>query len=308
MRRSVTLLGAALVACTLSTGAFAEQITIGHTINPAPAPVFIADQQGLFADAGLDVQLEVMTADPLFPAALMSDSITVAAMTPTTFLAAVANGLDLVAFSGTSTTLQTSRDIAIVSRTDSGVTDAADFAGHTVGVPGIGALLDVIMKAWLDTHGVAPTDATFIEMPFPQMSDQLRAGRVDAVITVNQFAGPMVGEGYAQMVALPLAELPKGLPAIILVGTRDWVEANPESVAALRATMAQAQSVAETSPDAVRTALANAMHLPPPVAERIELPNVDVALSVEDLTFWHDALRAQGVLRGDLDLGTLVAQ
>jgi NitT/TauT family transport system substrate-binding protein len=302
------LLGAAMLACTLSTGASAESITIGHTINPAPAPVFIADQQGLFADAGLDVQLEVMTADPLFPAALMSDSITVAAMTPTTFLAAVANGLDLVAFSGTSTTLQTSRDIAIVSSTASGVTDAAGFAGRTVGVPGIGALLDVILKAWLDTHGVAPADVTFIEMPFPQMSDQLRAGRVDAVITVNQFAGPMIGEGFGHMVALPLAELPEGLHTVLLVGTRDWVEANPEVVATLRATMAQAQSVAETSPEAVREALATAMRLPPPVAERIELPNVDVALSVEDLTFWHDALREQGVLRGDIDLGPLVAQ
>jgi NitT/TauT family transport system substrate-binding protein len=231
------------------------------------------------------VQLEVMTADPLFPAALMSDSITVAAMTPTTFLAAVANGLDLVAFSGTSTTLQTSRDIAIVSGTASGVTDAAGFAGRNVGVPGIGALLDVILKAWLDTHGVASTDVTFIEVPFPQMSDQLRAGRVDAVITVTQFAGPMIGEGY-----------------------RDWVEANPEAVARLRATMAQAQSVAETSPDAVRAALANAMRLPPPVAERIELPKVDVALSAEDLAFWHDALRTQGVLRDDIELGPLVAQ
>lgn len=308
MKQSFTLLGATMLACTLAASALAEPITIGHTINPAPAPVFISDQQGLFAESGLDVQLEVMTADPLFPAALMSESITVAAMTPTTFLAAVANGLDLVAFSGTSTTLQTSRDIAIVSSTASGVTEAEGFAGHNVGVPGIGALLDVMLKAWLDGHGVAPNDVTFIEMPFPQMSDQLRAGRVDAVITVNQFVGPMIGEGYGHMVALPLAELPEGLHTVILVGTRDWVEAHPEDVAKLRATMAEAQSVAKASPDAVRSALANAMKLPPPVAERIELPHVDVDLSAEDLTFWHDALRKQRVLRGDLDLRPLVAQ
>jgi ABC-type nitrate/sulfonate/bicarbonate transport system substrate-binding protein len=139
------------------------------------------------------------------------------------------------------------------------------------------------------------------------MSDQMRAGRVDGVITVNQFAGPMIGEGYAHQVALPLSELPEGLHTVVLVGTRDWVEANPETVATLRGTLARAQSMAEASSDTIRAALSNAMRLPPPVAARIELPHVDVALGAEDLAFWHDALRAQGVLRDDVDLTRLVA-
>lgn len=306
MQPLTRLLGGALLACGLTTALHAEPISLGHTINPAPAAIFMADQQGLFARNGLDLSLEVMTADPIIPAALMSGSVDLATLSPTTFLTAVTNGLDLEAIAGTAITTADSKDIVIVAGSNSGIKTAADFAGKTVGVPGIGALLDVMFREWLSAKGVDPSTVTYIEVPFPQHAAQLQAGRVDAVMTASQFAGPMIGAGYGVPISYPVSELPPGKPTLVVVGTRDWIDSHPDDVATFRASVADAQAISATNPDAVRSALANAMHLPPPVAERIALPTIDVSLSADGLGFWNDALVAQGVIPGGLDLNTLV--
>ena len=301
-----TLLGAVTLAVSLAGASAADPLRIGHTINPAPAPIFLADQQGLFTAAGLDLGLTVMTADPLVPAALLSGSLELSTLSPTTFLAAVSNGLDLVAFSGTSVTTAQSRDVALVVGAGSGIQTPQDLAGRTIGVPGLGALLDVMVRAWLTGHGVDPASVTFIEVPFPQHAAQITAGRIDAAMTAGQFAGPMVADGSARVLSYPVTELPEGLPTLIVAATREWAEANAAAIATFRSVMAQSQALAGEQPDLVRAALAQAMQLPPPVAERITLPTIDVALTVEGLRFWHDAMRAQGRLGQDLDLSGLV--
>lgn len=294
----------AAISCTVLPAA-ADTIRIGHTINPAPAPVFVADLEGMFDAKGIDVAREVMTADPVIPAALMSGSVEVSTVSPTTFLAAVANGLDLVAFAGTSITTADSRDIALVTRTD-GIADPAGFAGATVGVPGIGALLDVMLRQWLTQKGVDPASATYIEVPFPQQGAQLEAGRVDAVMAPGQFSATMVSEGYGQVIAYPVSELPEGLPTLIVATTRDWAEANPEAITAIRAALADAQSLSEAEPDRLRAALSTVMDLPEAVAARVQLPVIRTGLTVVGLAYWRDAMQAQGLLPGEVDLQAVV--
>ncbi|MCU0906284.1 MAG: ABC transporter substrate-binding protein [Rhodobacteraceae bacterium] len=304
-RRNVA---AAAVAAVIACGAgplAADPIRIGHTINPAPAPVFVADLQGLFAARGVEVVREVMTADPVVPAALMSGSVEVSTVSPTTFLAAVANGLDLVAFAGTSVTTADSRDIALVTRTG-GIADPAGFAGATVGIPGIGALLDVMLRQWLTQKGVDPSAVTYVEVPFPQQGAQLQAGRVDAVMTPGQFSATMVSEGYGQVLSYPVTELPEGLPTLVVATTRAWADANPDAIAAIRAALADAQTVSEAEPDKLRAALVQVMNLPEPVAARVALPVIRTGLTTEGLAYWADAMRAQGLLPGEVDLSAVV--
>ncbi|CAG1007001.1 MAG: ABC transporter substrate-binding protein [Rhizobiaceae bacterium] len=299
------LLGAVL-ACGLAGASHADEIRLGHTINPAPVAIFMADRQGIFAEKGLDLRLEVMTADPVIPAALLSGSIEMGTVTVTTFLSAVGNGLDLVAFAGTSSTTTTSKDVALVVGTNSGIESPADFAGKTVGVPGIGALLDVMFREWLKMHGVDPASVTYIEVPFPQHAAQIQAGRIDAAITPAQFAATMVTEGHARIVAHPVTELPEGQQTVLVASTREWAAANGDRIAAFRAVVARAQEIGKTDEEAIRAGLSHGMKLPPEVAARAPLPHIDVSLSSAQLAFWRDALVSQGRIGDNIDLDTLV--
>nr|WP_295462749.1 ABC transporter substrate-binding protein [Mesorhizobium sp.] len=305
MRRILCFAAGAMLLASAGVSA-AQQLTLGTTANPAPAAIFLADQKGLFKKHGVDLTVQLVTGDPTIPAALISDSIQIASVTPTTFLNAVANGIDLVAFSGTTITTHGSKDIAIVAGKDSGIKTPADFAGKTLGVAGIGAVLDVMLKNWLDQNGVDVSTAKFIEMTLPSMADQLKAGRVDALITVDQFAQRMISEGFGILIANPLAEIPEGQSAQEIVATRAWADANPETIAKVRAAIKEAEGIAKADPEAIRAALGNAMNLPPPVTARIALPVVDTSLSVAQLDWWLAIMKKHGLVKGDVNTASLV--
>jgi len=298
MRQFLTIAG---LMALMAGPAAAQPVLFGTTANPAPAAAFLADQQGIFSANGLDLTVQIVTTDPTIPAALVSGSIQLASVTPTTLLNAVANGIDMVALTGTTVTTHQSRDIAIVASKDSGIADAKGFEGKTLAIPGIGAVLDVMLRAWLDQHGVDTGTVKFIEMPLPAMADQLKAGRVDGLITVDQFAQRMLGEGFAVLVANPLAELPEGQTAQVVVAMRDWAQNNPAAVAAVRLSMQQAQALGKAEPDKLRAALGAAMQLPPPVIANIALPVLDTTISPDQLAWWLDLMQKQGLVTADVD-------
>lgn len=294
------------ISVALAFPAAGQQLTLGTTANPAPAAVFLADQNGIFKKNGVDLKVLIVTTDATVPAALVSNSVQLAAVTPTTLLTAVASGIDIVALTGTAVTTRESKDVAIIASKKSGITDAKGFAGKTLGVASIGAVLDVMLRTWLDQNGVDVTKVKFIELPFPTQADQLKAGRVDGVITVDQFAQRMLGEGIGVLVAHPLSDLPGGQTAQEVVAMRSWAEANRPTVAAIRAALAEAEAMGKADPGKVRAALGNAMKLPPPITEKIALPTIDVSLKAEQLSWWLQVMKKQRLIKADVDTAKLI--
>ena len=193
-----------------------------------------------------------------------------------------------------------------MARKAEGITDAAGFAGKTLGVPSIGSVLDVMLRVWLRQHGVDAAKIKFIEIPFPQQANQLRAGNIDGVITVNQFAGPMIGQGFGQLISSPLCELPEGLTAQEIVSTRAWATSHKAEVAVLRKSLSESQAMAKTNPAMVRAALGQAMRLPPPVTAHIALPVIDTSLTAAQLDWWGKVMKQQGLLKTEVDTSKLI--
>lgn len=284
----------------------AQPLVLGTTPNPAPAVVFVADQQGLFEAHGVDVEVQIIATDATIPAALVSGSIALGSVTPTTLLSAVANGIDLVVLSGTTETTHDSKDVAILAGTNSGIQAAADFAGKTVAVPSLGAVLDVMLRTWLEQNGVDPESVRIVEIPLPQHPDQLKAGQIDATITVDQFAQRILGESTGILIAHPLAELPEGQMAAAVVAMRSWAEANADAVAAVQAALTEAGALGTSNPDVLRAALGKAMNLPEPIVARIALPFLDTEAKVEQLDWWFGQMQAHGMISGQVDTSALV--
>src|ERR1700744_4404210 len=95
--------GACFVAGALAiTPASADQmkLAIGYVPNGDFTPVFMAQERGYFAKAGLDVTLTPIPIPSNVPAALTSKSIDVGPATVVNLFQTAENGLDLVAFTG----------------------------------------------------------------------------------------------------------------------------------------------------------------------------------------------------------------
>ena len=226
---------AAMILVPGSAAAAATKIKIACTATSDCTSAMIATYDGMFAKHGIDAEMMLIGINTNIPPAIASDSIQVGGPTSTVFLQAVDGGLDLVAISGASV-MSPSTDglIAAVQKTVLTMSKPADFVGRKVGVPGIGAFLDVLFRKWLMEGGVDPAKVHFVEVTFPTQNDALKSGAVDAVLTAEPFASRIVAAGNGGVAAHFAADLHRTDPIIEYVATRAWAEKNPDAVKAFR--------------------------------------------------------------------------
>ena len=305
MLKSVAGLAAALL-CAAPAWA-GSPITLSCTATTDCASAFVAASHGMFARHGLDVKITPIALNSNIPAALMSDSIQIGGPTPSVFLQAVDGGLDLAALATASVTSNETVDgAASVARTGSGIDKPADFVGHRVGVPGIGAFLDVLFRQSLIVHGIDPGKITFVEVTFPTMSDALRGGAVDGVVSANPFLARIVAAGTGKVVSNFLADLPENEPQILYSSTRAWADAHKSEVAAFRAAIAEGAAFVHANPDAAREDVAQFTKLPIAVLKTIKLSWSSAPISKAQLDWWVDVMRGQKMLQGKIDTAALI--
>ena len=179
-----TWLGAALLAASISSGAFGQtKIAMGLVlVNPECITAFVGKEEGIFAKHGLDVQMVPVPLISTLPAALVSQSIQIAAVTATTLVQAVDSGLDLVAIAGSSTTARRSAmSLGVIVHPDSPVRSAKDLIGKKVAVPGFVSFMDLMTREWFVQNGVDVKQVNFVEVAQPNLPDVLRTKSVDAI-------------------------------------------------------------------------------------------------------------------------------
>src|SRR5882762_5993114 len=186
-------LAALLTACP----ALAQTtIKIGCTPTGDCASAMLAADEGIFKKYGLDVEMVLIGINSNIPAALLSNSIQIGGPTATVFLQAADGGLDLVAVGGASImSPATANNVAAVVRNGVAIKEPKDYAGKKVGAPGLGAFLHVLFVKWLVDKGVDPKSVNFVEVTFPTMTDIIKSGGVDAVLTAEPFVTRMTNAG-----------------------------------------------------------------------------------------------------------------
>src|SRR6202040_1386535 len=149
---------------------------------------------------GLDAEMVLIGINSNIPAAILSNSIQIGGPTSTEFLQAGARGLDLVSVAGASIMNASSNDnIAAFVRNGVTIKEPKDFIGKKVGAPGLNAFLHVLFVKWLVEKGIDPKSVNFVEVTFPTMSDIIKSGGVDVVLTAEPFITRMTNAGLGSV-------------------------------------------------------------------------------------------------------------
>lgn len=306
--RSAALGAAMFIAALGSSTAFAQtKISIGCTATTDCASAAVALEDGIFKKNGLDAELVLIGLNSNIPAALLSESIQVGGPTPSVFLQATDGGLDLVAVAGASSTAQSTVDsAAVVTPAESAIKDAKDFEGKKVGAPGIGAFLHVLFSQWLIDKGVDPKSVNFVEVTFPTMNDALKSGSVDAVVTAEPMLSRIVGSGTGKVVGYYLETIPDGRPQILYSSTRAWADANPEALAAFRASIDEAAKVVNSDPEKAKDAISRFTKIPLEVLSKMKVAHSDPRIETEQLDWWVGVMDKQGMLQAKPDTAALI--
>lgn len=172
------LLALSLLLFSLTSSARAAQLTVllDWFVNPDHAALIVAETEGLFREAGLDVRL-VEPADPSLPPKLVAAQQADLAITyQPSFLMDLSNDLPLVRVG---TLIDTPLNALVVL--DQGpIQSIADLKGKTIGFS-VGSFEDALLGTMLETHGLSLQDVSLVNVNF-SLSPALYRGQVDAVI------------------------------------------------------------------------------------------------------------------------------
>jgi NitT/TauT family transport system substrate-binding protein len=262
-------------------------------------PAWVAKEKGLFEKNGLAVTLTATQNLSLLPGTL-GRQFDLAPSTPPDLIKAVAGGIDIAAVAGETVETRDNPSTHLIVRADSPIRGIADLKRRVVATPTLGAVIHVSVLHGLKKSGIDPGAIRAIEVPFPNMADQLKAGNVDAVEALDPFAGQMLAAGN-RSIGDPLLWEGDEVLYTFWIAQRNWAETHREVIDAWVASLRQGKALIDANPDEARAVLAKYTRLPAAVVEKIPFPTYRFSLSAQDLGVWVAVLKDLGQISAAVD-------
>jgi NitT/TauT family transport system substrate-binding protein len=267
-------------------------------------PVMIAKDEGIFDKNGLDVTLTAFTQIANLPGTL-GKQFDVAPTTAPDMLNAVANGINLAAVAGETIETSANKAYQVLVRADGGINSPKDLAGKRIAGPGVGSIMHVALVDWVKRDGGDPSGIVGVEVPFPNMLDQLKAGRVDAVEQLEPFVGVMLGNGFKSL-GDPLLAIADPILFPYWIADADWARAHRDVIKKFVASLDGALQIIKSDEKKARTILAKYTGLPEAVIARIPIPHYDFGMTPVQLEPYQKLMVRQGYPVDKLDMKKLV--
>jgi len=298
--------------CTSANGSAApgsvEKPDLSVAIVPADdsAGWYIAQQEGLFAKAGLHVHITMaISSDTVIQQQLQGKFDVTDGNYVSYIQAAAQQHADLEIFAAGSIMEPGCQEVMVP--VGSPIKDVAELKGKTIGVnvpKNIGTLL---VSALLRDNGMSVSEIHFKYIAFPAMAKALQDHEIDAAWLPE----PFVTGAEEQIGAEPLADLDSGatqsLPISGYVVTRQWAHKYPKTLAAIRRALVEAQRIADTDPSAVEKAMAAyAPGVSPTAAAVMAEPDFPLDTDTVLLQRVADLMQQDGLLQQHYNVSSMI--
>lgn len=301
---------ATFIAATLafSSPAFAQapKVSIRAAYVPVVTwlPALVAKDTGIFEKHGLDVSLTLIQNLGLLPGTL-GKQFDIAPSTPPDLINAASKGLDVVGVAGGFIESSARRSIEVIVRKDSGITGPQDLKGKLVAAAALGSLMHIATLYWIKKNGVDPNSIRAVEVPFPNMADQLRAGRVDAVESIQPFVAALLAAGNVT-IGDPILAVADPVVGTLWIAEGKWARANLPVLKSWIAALTEAGERIKSKPAEARSILEKYTKLPAAVVQNVPIPDYQFVLAPSHLEAWINVLIDLGQLAKPLNASSLV--
>lgn len=292
-----------------SSGASSTTLTtvrVASDTNAGVLPMWVAMDQGIFKQHGLNVQYTQIDNVGTLPPQL-NKTFDIAFVTPTAAIAATSKGIPVTEIAGGYTATTENPASWLMVKKGSNITSLAQLKGKTIGALTIAGTLNYATLNMLNTAGVPANSVKVIAVAPPQQLSQLNAGRVDAVETVEPFHQQMVAAG-ATSVGEPYQSMKFPLSAIWWGANPTWASQNATVVKEFVASLADAVTFINKNDEAARSILEKYTKLPEAVIKKYPFPDYDPSVRPEDIPKWLEVAKSYGGFNGTVDLSKLTFQ
>ena len=190
------------------------------------APLWLAQDTGIFERNGLDVEIVTLPAGPQAVQAMVAGELQVAYNVASSLISANLGGADLVMIAGGVNTMIFS--ISVVP----GIERIEDLRGKRLGITRLGTSSDFNARYVLARYGLqADTDVAFIQLNgIPDILTGLHAGAIDAGMLSHPIVVQAREQGFRPLLDLGTLGIPY---QHTVMSTRRYVEAHPDAIRAV---------------------------------------------------------------------------
>lgn len=292
-----------------SSSSAATQAQTNVTVAAVPATgatgLYIAQQRGFFAAAGLRVTIESSISAADVVPDLLHGSIDVSLGQWTSAIAVQASGVHLRAIAAGNSGGPGLEEL--VTAAQSPITSLGQLRGKTIAVNALSGLSQMLAESVLSPAGVTGSHVHFTVIPFPDMAAAVAAHRVDAAFMVQ----PYLGKALASHQVTKLADIDQGatsdFPITGYIITDAWAQKNPATLAAFIRALDEGQKIAATDRTAVNSAIVHYIPITAATAAKMALGAFPQAVDQSQLQRVAAMMQTYGLLPKTVDVPTLVA-
>ncbi len=315
MRRGIAaavICGMALAAGVGAAAAENIKLRFAYLLADSTLPILLAQKNGDFAKAGLDVELTEVQGGPAVVAALASGSADVGYASPVPPINARMNGVNVKMVMALGHEVDPDKKFSwIVASGASGIADLAGLKGKKVAINANGSLCVLTLADHMAKAGLKMEDVEVVVLPFPQQEAALEQGAIDATCTVNPFYASISQNkaiGAKILATGVLADEREPVLNDVIFAADDYVANNADALKAFGKVIFETRQTLLADRPALEAAASEFLGLTPEAAKAFNLPVVkrELAINTGEVQVLLDAMKRAGMLTQDITAADLV--
>jgi NitT/TauT family transport system substrate-binding protein len=249
-------------------------ITVGVIPIIDTAPVYLGIKKGFFEAQGLEVTPVPAAGGAVLMPAVITGQNEFGFSNVVSLLAARDAGLPLISVAaGASSTGSPSEDVvAVLADEESTLRRPRDLAGKKVAINALNNIGDTTIRTAVERDGGDPDAVEFVEVPFPEMPQQLKRGDIDAAWAPDPFRSQILAGGGRILFNSLTATYPRVQIAQYFT-SESFRNEHPEIVRAFVTALNQSLAYAADHPEECRKVLSTYTKITPAVASQVVLPH-----------------------------------
>jgi len=243
----------------------AEEEPISMTVARGQVNIensIIAEEQGIFEDAGIIVDSQVSQGATATNSAVISGEFDVALTDAISATRAISEGMPIEVVAGQKhADPDHPLESGVLLPPDSPITDWSDLEGKKVGIPDLGGLPQLTVQEGMAEQGLDPDSVEFVALPLPSLPEAAATGEVDAVFVFSVFYFGAMSQGFTPL-GTGVGEFLPNSPQSVWIASRDYAENNTVALDRFREALDDSNSVVAEDEDMVRNVYHENTELP----------------------------------------------
>ena len=229
------LAGGLLLAAAfmLPSSTFAQSpplIRVGAGPDDPSIPLLYAAQSGMYAKAGLNVEIVRLSGAAAVAAALAGGSLELGKGAPVTVISAIAKGLPFTIIGSAGYYTAGTPQVGLIVLKDSPIKTAKDLNGKTLAGISLQDQNVVSTLAWMDKNGGDSSSLKYVEIPASASLAAMEAGRISASAVYEPVLTSAIESGKVRVLGDTYEAVGNHWPVAVLFGPTKWIDEHRDAV------------------------------------------------------------------------------